>query len=125
VHIARVKLRSNFSVLPRCTHIASPRLQRTRELPRGPALIQTLIAQLGLTLEEFEADPRDRKASIRTECGRIVIGRRDAIAKRLRGIVGDEWVLEREAERRPFECDGLTAYSASPLLVVPPESTER
>src|SRR5258707_3850981 len=54
-----------------------------------------------------------------------VIGRRAAIAKQLRQIVGREWVLDSEAERRPYECDGLTAYSASPLLVVLPETTEQ
>jgi glycolate oxidase len=56
---------------------------------------------------------------------RTVIGRRAAIAERLRRIVGREWVLDSEAERRPYECDGLTAYSASPLLVVLPETTEQ
>jgi glycolate oxidase len=54
-----------------------------------------------------------------------VIGRRTEIAVRLRQIVGPEWVLDREAERRPYECDGLTAYSALPLLVVLPETTEQ
>jgi glycolate oxidase len=51
--------------------------------------------------------------------------RRDTIARRLRRIVGNEWVLDRDAERRPYESDGLTAYSASPLLVVLPEATEQ
>jgi NADPH:quinone reductase-like Zn-dependent oxidoreductase len=56
---------------------------------------------------------------------RAIIGRRGAIAERLRQIVGREWVLDSEAERRPYECDGLTAYSASPLVVVLPETTEQ
>lgn len=51
------------------------------------------------------------------------IERRATIARDLRAIVGDEWVLDSEAERRPYECDGLTAYSALPLLVVLPETT--
>jgi glycolate oxidase len=54
-----------------------------------------------------------------------VIARRAAIAERLRRIVGREWVLDSESERRPYECDGLTAYSALPLLVVLPETTEQ
>jgi len=54
-----------------------------------------------------------------------VVARRAAIAERLRRIVGREWVIDSEAERRPYECDGLTAYSASPLLVVLPETTEQ
>ncbi|MGU7772608.1 FAD-linked oxidase C-terminal domain-containing protein [Burkholderia sp. MR1-5-21] len=52
-----------------------------------------------------------------------VVKRRAAIARDLRAIVGDEWVLDSEAERRPYECDGLTAYSALPLLVVLPDTT--
>ncbi|WP_082729033.1 FAD-linked oxidase C-terminal domain-containing protein [Burkholderia sp. LA-2-3-30-S1-D2] len=52
-----------------------------------------------------------------------VVERRATIARDLRAIVGDEWVLDSEAERRPYECDGLTAYSALPLLVVLPETT--
>jgi glycolate oxidase len=59
------------------------------------------------------------------EIDRSVLERRGAIAKRLRRIVGRQWVLDSVAERRPYECDGLTAYSASPLLVVLPESTEQ
>jgi glycolate oxidase len=54
-----------------------------------------------------------------------VIARRAAIAATLRGIVGEEWVIENEAERRPYESDGLTAYSALPLLVVLPDTTEQ
>jgi glycolate oxidase len=46
------------------------------------------------------------------EIDQSVLERRAAIAKRLRRIVGHEWVLDSEAERRPYECDGLTAYSA-------------
>ncbi len=54
-----------------------------------------------------------------------MLRRRGEIAERLRQIVGREWVLDSEAERRPYECDGLTAYSALPLLVVLPENTEQ
>jgi glycolate oxidase len=53
-----------------------------------------------------------------------IIARRDEIAVSLRAIVGDEWVLSEKAERRPFECDGITAYRALPLLVVLPSSTQ-
>ncbi len=58
------------------------------------------------------------------EVDQTAIRRRAAIAKQLRRIVGHEWVLDSEAERRPYESDGLTAYSASPLLVVLPETTD-
>jgi glycolate oxidase len=33
--------------------------------------------------------------------------------------------IDSDAERRPYESDGLTAYSASPLLVVLPETTDQ
>jgi glycolate oxidase len=56
---------------------------------------------------------------------RGVIARREEIAGALRAIVGDEWVLSQESERRPFECDGITAYRALPLLVVLPANTEQ
>ena len=59
------------------------------------------------------------------EVDQSVVGRRAAIAEQLRRIVGREWVLDSEAERRPYECDGLTAYSAPPLVVVLPENTEQ
>ncbi len=52
-----------------------------------------------------------------------IIRRRTKIAEWLSRIVGREWVLDSEAERRPYECDGLTAYTALPLLVVLPETT--
>lgn len=51
-----------------------------------------------------------------------MIERRGLIANDLRRIVGDEWVLDKEAERRPYECDGLAVYSALPLLVVLPDT---
>ncbi|MFL9910413.1 FAD-linked oxidase C-terminal domain-containing protein [Paraburkholderia sp. RL17-337-BIB-A] len=54
-----------------------------------------------------------------------IVQRRHLIAECLRRIVGQEWVLDNEAERRPYECDGFTAYSALPLLVVLPDSTEQ
>jgi glycolate oxidase len=58
------------------------------------------------------------------ELDQSVIARRATIAAKLRRIVGHEWVIDNEAERRPYESDGLAAYSALPLLVVLPESTE-
>jgi len=53
-----------------------------------------------------------------------IVNRREEIAVLLRHIVGQEWVLDSEAERRPYESDGLMAYSALPLLVVLPSCTE-
>jgi glycolate oxidase len=43
------------------------------------------------------------------EIDQTIIRRRTTIAEQLRRIVGREWVLDSEAERRPYECDGLTA----------------
>src|ERR1700739_301859 len=58
------------------------------------------------------------------ELDQSVIARRATVAAKLRRIVGHEWVIDNEAERRPYESDGLSAYSALPLLVVLPGSTE-
>ncbi|MBO1326538.1 FAD-binding protein [Acetobacter sp. TBRC 12305] len=53
-----------------------------------------------------------------------VINRRETLAAGLTRIVGAQWVIVDEAERRPYQCDGITAYMAMPLLVVLPGSTD-
>jgi glycolate oxidase len=53
---------------------------------------------------------------------RAVIGRREEIAKALRGIVPAAQVIVSEAERRAYESDGLTAYRQPPLIVVLPST---
>src|SRR6202008_1771336 len=52
-----------------------------------------------------------------------VLARRAEIAAALRAIVPGEGVIDSEEGRRPFECDGLTAYRQLPMLVVLPETT--
>ncbi len=52
-----------------------------------------------------------------------VLARRAAIVDALRAIVPGEGVIDSEAGRRPFECDGLTAYRQLPMVVVLPETT--
>jgi glycolate oxidase len=52
-----------------------------------------------------------------------VLARRAEIAAALRQIVPGEGVIDSEEGRRPFECDGLTAYRQLPMLVVLPETT--
>ncbi|HEV2000748.1 MAG TPA: FAD-binding protein, partial [Xanthobacteraceae bacterium] len=54
-----------------------------------------------------------------------VLGRRAEIAAALRAIVPGEGVIDSEAEMRPFESDGLTAYRQLPMVVVLPETTEQ
>ncbi len=51
-----------------------------------------------------------------------IIARREQLAAGLRAIVGQEWVVSEESERAPYQCDGITAYMAMPLLVVLPAS---
>jgi glycolate oxidase len=58
------------------------------------------------------------------EVDQALVDKRAEFAERLRAVVGREWVLDNENERRPYECDGLTAYSALPLLVVLPETAD-
>jgi len=46
------------------------------------------------------------------------------IAAALRAVLPQECVLERTEERRPYECDGLTAFRELPAVVVLPRSDE-
>jgi glycolate oxidase len=52
-----------------------------------------------------------------------VLGRRAEIVASLREIVPGEGVIDSDAEMRPFESDGLTAYRQLPMVVVLPETT--
>jgi len=52
-----------------------------------------------------------------------VLARRGAIVAALREIVPGEGVIDSEAELRPYESDGLTAYRQPPMVVVLPETT--
>ncbi|MTI11477.1 FAD-linked oxidase C-terminal domain-containing protein [Curvivirga aplysinae] len=54
-----------------------------------------------------------------------IINRRQEIADALRAIVPGEGVIVDEAELRPYESDGLTAYQTLPLIVVLPETVEQ
>jgi glycolate oxidase len=55
---------------------------------------------------------------------RRIIARREAIAKDLARLLGNEAVVAHADDRRAFETDGLSAYRAMPLVVVLPRSTE-
>ncbi len=46
--------------------------------------------------------------------------RRRHLARRFRQVLEAEYVLTRESELRPYECDGLPAYRHLPLIVVLP-----
>ncbi len=50
---------------------------------------------------------------------------REALARALRRILPAEAVLTEKEDLRPFECDGLSAYRALPLIVVLPETVEQ
>ena len=53
-----------------------------------------------------------------------VLAQRDDLAADLRRILPAEAVIADADELRAYECDGLTAYRALPMLVVLPETTE-
>ena len=53
------------------------------------------------------------------------MARREDIAAALRAIVPGEGVIDHQDGLRAYECDGLTAYRQTPLLVVLPETTEQ
>ncbi len=50
---------------------------------------------------------------------------RQALARALRRILPAEAVLIEKEDLRPFECDGLSAYRALPLIAVLPETVEQ
>ena len=50
---------------------------------------------------------------------------RDTLLPALRNFLPAAAVLEREEDRRPYECDGLSAYRQPPGLVVLPETIEQ
>src|SRR5438128_8630103 len=52
-----------------------------------------------------------------------VLARRARIVAALRAIVPGEGVIAGDAEMRPYESDGLTAYRQLPMVVVLPETT--
>ena len=54
-----------------------------------------------------------------------VLARREEIAAKLRAIVPGEGVITKEAELRPYESDGLTAYRQLPMIVVLPNTLEQ
>ncbi len=54
-----------------------------------------------------------------------ILARRAEIVAALRDIVPGEGVIDSEAERRAFECDGLTAYRQLPMVVVLPTTVEQ
>ncbi len=59
------------------------------------------------------------------EPDRVTLARRDEIIAAMRAIVPGEAVISEEAELRPYESDGLTAYRQPPMLVVLPETVEQ
>ncbi len=50
---------------------------------------------------------------------------RRALARALRRILPEDAVLTEKEDLRPFECDGLSAYRALPLIAVLPETVEQ
>ena len=51
--------------------------------------------------------------------------RRDEVLDALNGLLPARAILSRHEDTVPYECDGLTAYRASPLVVVLPESEDQ
>src|SRR5213595_3536011 len=47
------------------------------------------------------------------------------LAARLRSVLGPDAVITDEAARRTYNCDGLTAYRATPGIVVLPQTAEQ
>jgi len=52
-------------------------------------------------------------------------GQRAAVLAALKAVLPADCLLEREEERRPYECDGLSSHSQLPMLVVLPRTEEQ
>lgn len=63
--------------------------------------------------------PQNTKATVESS-----LSQRE-LAARLRRLLAPESVLADEEQRRPYECDGLSAYRELPLIVVIPETVEQ
>ncbi len=50
---------------------------------------------------------------------------RETLLGSLRSLLPEEAILEAEEQRRPYECDGLSAYRELPWIVVLPEAVEQ
>ncbi|MBS0551125.1 MAG: FAD-binding protein, partial [Proteobacteria bacterium] len=48
-----------------------------------------------------------------------------ALLAELRTVIPDLTILHRREDLKPYECDGLSAYRTTPLLVVLPERVEQ
>jgi len=57
--------------------------------------------------------------------GPLVTHDRAAVVAEIRSRVPDLMVLHEPEDLRPFECDGLSAYRTTPLLVALPETVEQ
>ncbi|MEM5318424.1 glycolate oxidase subunit GlcD [Paraburkholderia sp. JHI869] len=57
--------------------------------------------------------------------GPLVTHDRATVVGALRSRVPDLTILHEEEDLRPFECDGLSAYRTTPLLVALPETVEQ
>jgi glycolate oxidase len=51
-------------------------------------------------------------------------GHRAAILKALRAVLPDDCVLDREEDRRPYECDALSSHRQLPMIVVLPRTED-
>ena len=51
--------------------------------------------------------------------------RRAEVVSALEGVLPRDLILSQREDTQPFECDGLTAYRAQPLVVVLPETEEQ
>ena len=56
---------------------------------------------------------------------REILDRKDEIVAHLRSLVPGEGVIVKEAELQAYESDGLTAYRATPMVVVLPSTVEQ
>ena len=57
--------------------------------------------------------------------GPLVAHDKSTVVRQIRALIPDLHILVDQEELRPFECDGLAAYRATPMLVALPDKVEQ
>jgi glycolate dehydrogenase FAD-linked subunit len=57
--------------------------------------------------------------------GAVDLERQRAVVAALRSFLPEHWILWREEDTRPYECDGLTLYRQVPMVVALPETEDQ
>jgi glycolate oxidase len=103
---------------------ASPDAKDTDRLSHRP--VSKLIMHEAATYPTAEPEPVEAAAPRWSDVSQVSsTERRAAILQALLAILPAECVLDREEDRRPYECDSLSSHRQLPMLVVLPHTEEQ